>query len=390
MNDKFNEKHTALLESIDSELADFYTDWLRMHVSDDFETVANLSAHLAREILECLRVAALEEKKVPEHIERKWKNIVHCLDKFRHRHKVWDPPYKNEEFIEVWSEFEILLVFIMESGLDFRNIAEHNPFTTLENALMRLKTKLNNASASEWPISNIVLSDLQSEINQNLQTLAPLLASFYRDWLRIHQSADFKCRSYLLGHLAREISAGFKDVLSMEEDENEIKTLLKNDVLGDLNKHKSHIASIMSALDVPDFNLRAEQWIDISKDFATLAHKDRDESERSIRIESESYWIKFEELLSFLVGGYLNLLNRVDKILETEKPNENMVGTLSNLLKPAVLYKHFFQNLKSQAWLELLKDHGWFNPENNPVPQKDPEHIGYYNDPRWYALEYVE
>ena len=390
MNSNFNEKHFKILKSIDPEIANFFTDWLQMHNSEEFETVANLSAHLAREALEGLREVALKEKKLPEHTERIWKNIVRCLEKFRHRHKVWDPPYKKEEFIEVWSEFEILLVYLVESGLDFQNIADHNPFTTLQDALMRLKTKLDKASTSEWIISNIELSDSQSEINQNLQTLTPLLAAFYRDWLRMQQSTDFKCRSYLLGHLAREISAGFKDVLSIEEDEDEIKTLLKNDDLGDLNEHKSHIASIMSALDVPNFNLRSEQWINISKDFATLAHKDRDESEISIRIESESYWIKFEELLSFLVGGYLNLLNRVDKIRETEEPNENMVGTLSNLLKPEVLYKHFFQSLKSQAWLEPLKEDGWFNPEKNPVPQEDPEHTGYYNRRRWYALEYVE
>lgn len=390
MKRNFNEKHLVILKSIDPEITDFYTDWLSIHDSDDFETVVNLSAHLVRETLEGLREEALKEKKLPEHIERIWKDIVLRLDKFRHRHKVWDPPYKKEEFNEVWSEFEILLVYIVESGLDFQNIADHNPFTTMQDALMRLETKLDKTSTSKWIISNIELTDSQSEINQNLQTLAPLLAAFYRDWLRIRQSTDVKCRSYLLGHLAREISAGFRDVLSMKEDKDDIKTLLKNDDLGDLNEHKSHIASIMSALDVPNFNLHAEQWINISKDFATLAHKDRDKSELSIRIESESYWIKFEELLSFLVGEYLNLLNRVDKIRETEDPNENMVGTLCNLLKPEVVYKHFFQNLKSQTWLKPLKENGWFNPQNNPVPQEDPEDTGYYNDPRWYALEYVE
>lgn len=88
MNSKFIEKHTALLESIDPEIADFYTDWTLMHESSELETAANLLAHLARETLEGLREVVLKEKIVPERTERTWKNIVHRLDKFRHRQKV--------------------------------------------------------------------------------------------------------------------------------------------------------------------------------------------------------------------------------------------------------------------------------------------------------------
>lgn len=255
---------------------------------------------------------------------------------------------------------------------------------------MRLEIKLDKASTSEWPISNIELSDLQSEINQNLQTLAPLLAAFYRDWLRIRQSTNFKCRSYLLGHLAREIDGGFRDILSIDEDKDVIEQALEEEDWARLYKSKGHIASIMSALGVPDFDLRSEQWIKTTKDLFILTHKNSGNKAKSLRNESEPLWSKFEELLTFLVGGYLDLLNRVDKILDTEEPNEDMVGTLSDLLKPEVLYKHFFQHLKSPAWLKPLKEDDWFNPENNPVPQEDPEHTGYYNDPRWYALEYLE
>lgn len=389
MNNKFNEKHVAALEVIDSEIADFYTDWLHMRDSDEFETVANLSAHLARETLEGLREVALKAKKVPECTERTWKNIVLCFDKFRHRHKVWNPPNKKEEFNEVWPKFETLLVYIVESNLDFRNIVDHCPFNVLQDSLMRLETKLDKASTSEWSISNIELSDPQSEINENLQTLAPLLAAFYRDWLRIRQSTNFRCRSYLLGHLAREIDGGFRGILSIDEDKDVIEQALEEEDGARLYKSKGHIASIMSALGVSDFDLRSEQWIQTTKDLFILTHKNSGSKARSLRKESESLWPKFEELLAFLMGGYLNLLNRVDKILEAEQPNENMVGTLCDLLKPEVLNKYFFQNLKSSMWLKLLEENGWFNSENNPMPQEDPAHPGYYYTPRWYALEYA-
>ena len=380
MNNKFNEKHVAALRVIDSEIADFYIDWRHLRASDEFETVTNLLAHLAREILEGLRQIVLKEKKVPKRIERTWKNIVDHLEKFRHRHKLWNAPRKKEKFNEVWSEFETLLVYIVESDFNFHSIAGQCPFTALRDLLVRLKTKLHKEPKSEWPIPSIELSDPQSEINQNLQTLAPLLAAFYRDWLKIRRSTNFKCRSYLLAHLAREIDGGFRGILSIDKDKKTIEQELET---------KGHIASIMSALGVPDFDLRSEQWIQATKDLFVLTHKNSGNKARVLRKESESLWPKFEELLAFLVGRYLNLLDRVDKILDTEQPNEDMVGALHDLLKPDVLYKYFFQNLKSSAWLKLLKENGWFNPENNPMPQENLDHPGDYYTPRWYALEYV-
>ena len=125
------------------------------------------------------------------------------------------------------------------------------------------------------------------------------------------------------------------------------------------------------------------------KTLRTLAHKDRDEHEKSIRRESESLWSKFEELLEFLVGGYLDLLNRVDKMLCTEQPSTDMMGTLPDLLKPEVLYKYFFQNLKFPTWLKQLKENGWFNPDQNPAPQEYPDQFGAFYTPTWHALEYV-
>ena len=139
MNNKFSEKHVAMLKVIDPEIADFYKDWVNMRESDEFETVANLSAHLARETLEGLRKVALKRKKVPERTQRTWKNIVLHFDKFRHRHKVWNPPYKKEEFNEVWSKFETLLVYIVESDFDFYDTSARCPFTALRDAADEIK-----------------------------------------------------------------------------------------------------------------------------------------------------------------------------------------------------------------------------------------------------------
>ena len=384
MSNRFDEKHAVLLKTIDPEIGDFYSDWVRMRESDEFETTVHLLAHLAREILRGLK------NSVPKGPDKKiYNDIIDRFDGFSHRRQGWKAPRGKEKFEIVWPDFENLLVYLVESGPDFHSNAAQCPFNALQDSLARLKTKLEDPP-DELLIPHIMLPASQSEINQNLETLAPLIAAFYRDWIRMRQSTNFDCRSYLLGHLSREIAGGFRDILAMKQDEGEIKTSLQSEDLGHLKGHKAHIASIMSALGVADFDSRAEQWIETAKDLATLAHKNRDNKTKVLRKESESLWSRFERLLAYLVGGYLNLLNRVDKIVRTEAPNEDMIQSLPNLLEPEVLYRHFFQNLESPAWLKPLKDAGWFDPGNQPIHQEMSEQPEYYRPPIWHALKYVK
>ena len=385
MDSKFDEKYVASLKVDDPEIAAFYAAWLRMREPDEFETAAHLLAHLAREILRGL------QDRVTKDVDKKtYKDIIRIFDGFAHRRGGSEVPREKEKFELVWPDFENLLVHLVENGPDFHNITDPCPFNSLRNSLTRLKTALEEASTNERLISQIVLSPPQSEINQNLETLAPLLAAFYRDWIKMRQSTNFEGRSYLLAHLAREIAGGFRDILAMKQDEGEIKTSLQNEDLGDLKGHKGHIASIMSALGVPDFNSRAEQWIQTAKNLATLAHKNRGDRSKRLRKESEALWPEFEKLLAYLVGGYLNLLNRVDKIADTKEPKQDMIKSLQNLLKPEVLYGHFFLNLKSLGWLKPLKKDGWFDPQSRPPFYGVSDQPMAYGPSLWYPLVYVE
>ena len=385
MSNRFNEKHSALLKVIDPEIVAFYTDWQYMRKSCEFETAAHLLAHLAREILRCL------QNRVPKGPEKKiYNDVIACFHGFSHRRSGWKTPREKEQFEMVWPDFENLLVYLVEIAPDFHRNAVQGPFNALRDSLVRLKAKLDESPPNKLIVPHTTLSASQSEINQNLETLAPLLAAFYRDWIKMQQSTNFDCRSYLLGHLAREIAGGFRDILAMKQEEGEIKTSLQSADLGNLKGHKDHIASIMSALGVADFDLRAEQWIQTAKDLATLAHKNRDDKARVLRKESESIWPRFEELLAYLVGGYLNLLNRVDKIVDTKVPNEDMIKVLPNLLKLEVLYGHFFLKLKSPAWLEPLKKEGWFELQSRPPFYEGPDQPVACIPSVWYPLVYVE
>ena len=386
MKNEFEPKKPLLLKVSDPEIAAFYTDWQYIRNSSEFETAAHLLAHLAREILRGL------EDKYPKDMDKKiYSDLIHRFDRYSHRRKGGQVPREKEQFEIVWPDFENLLVHLVESGTGFCNTADPCPFNMLCNSLVKLESELSELEETERTIHlDIELSDQQSKIHQHLKTLAPLLAAFYRDWLRIRSSTDFRCRSYLLGHLAREIAGGFRDILAMEQDEIEIKTSLKNENLGNLKGHKGHIASIISALGHSGFDPRVGQWIETAKDLATLAHRDRDDKAKVLRKESEALWPRFENLLAYLVGGYLNLLNRVDKIVHTKEPSEDMIRALSNLLKPEVLYRHFFLNLKSPGWLKPLKKEGWFDLQSRPPFYEVPEQPGVYVPSLWPPLVYLK
>ncbi|MYG06565.1 hypothetical protein F4167_08095 [Candidatus Poribacteria bacterium] len=67
-----------------------------------------------------------------------------------------------------------------------------------------------------------------------------------------------------------------------------------------------------------------------------------------------------------------------------------MIESLPNLLKPEVLYRHFFLNLKSLAWLKHLKKNGWFDLQSGLWVYEVPDQPRIYTAPRWPAMVYVK
>ncbi len=91
MSNKFDERHSALLRTIDPDIADFYSDWVRMRESDEFETAAHLLAHLAREILRGLK------NRVPKGPDKKiYNDFIARFDRFSHRRKGGQTPRASQ------------------------------------------------------------------------------------------------------------------------------------------------------------------------------------------------------------------------------------------------------------------------------------------------------
>ena len=272
---------------------------------------------------------------------------------------------------------------------------------------------MNNEFSAEQDLSQVnpqtsesELTPRQNKIYRNLQDIGPEIAAFYLDGVRMLRSDNFETAPYLLAHITREIDGGLRDILSSKEDKAKIQKQLTKEVLatiGDYNtlkEYRGHIASILAALRIDDVdtlsnpddvNIRfALRWIEVAPKLVRFAHRHGPWKAPRSREAFEHLWYDFEEVLADLVGNYLNLLSRLDRILAYKAPPKNIIATLPNLLESDARRAYFFRELKHLAWLKPLKDAGWFDPEENLLPYEDPDNPGDYRTPVWYALEYLE
>ena len=255
------------------------------------------------------------------------------------------------------------------------------------------------------------LNARQHAIYQGLESIGPEIAAYYLDGIRILQHQSLETRASLLAHIAREIDGGLRDILA-----EDIKEVLEFEILTPDNKtleykkkredtfefsintpgtikltYKNiprHRVSILQALGIDNPSPLAERWISVTKNFAKFAHR-QGAWEHPRRIEDfEGRWFEFEGVLADLVGSSYPLLNRLDRI-RTAGANRRRMDVLRNLLKSEAMSSYFFRYLESSAWLEPLKEDGWFNPEQNPALMEDPEQPGNFYYPMWHALEYV-
>ena len=235
------------------------------------------------------------------------------------------------------------------------------------------------------------LSPRQAEIHKNLQTIGPEIAAYYLDGLKILHSRNLENAASFLAHAAREIDGGLRDILSVQKKEElefvirvpNRKPLIEPkrgegtlkftvDTPGPVKvRYKrigKHKPSILQSLGVDDPSPLAERWIKATGKFYEFVHRHGAwKSPHSIE-DFESIWRDFEDVLADLVGNYLDLLIKVvDRILEYEKPTDEIRGVLPHLLKSDMRRKHFFENLPWPAWLQPLKEDGWLDPESNVI-----------------------
>ncbi|MEN4005923.1 MAG: hypothetical protein PQ975_11055 [Methanobacterium sp.] len=86
----------------------------------------------------------------------------------------------------------------------------------------------------------------QIRIYKGLKAIGEDIASFYLDGVNLFENNEFKTKSNLLAHIAREIDGGLRDILSPEKEKKITQDKLKNEKY---KQEKGHVASILTALD---------------------------------------------------------------------------------------------------------------------------------------------
>lgn len=243
--------------------------------------------------------------------------------------------------------------------------------------------------------SDLELLPRQSEIYRNLEAIGPEIAAFYLDGIRILQNDELETVPYLLAHIAREIDGGLRDVLSRkqkEELEFTIKAPDGNDSTFEKGKTGTfefvcntlgtfeitydrigrHKPSILQSLGIDTPSPLAERWLEVTGEFHKFAHRRGAWKEPREREKFVPKWNEFDDVLSDLVGNYLNLLSKVvDRILDCKEPTKEIREVLQNLLKSETRREYFFKNLSlSTSWLKPLKEDKWFNPESNIIEER--------------------
>lgn len=233
----------------------------------------------------------------------------------------------------------------------------------------------------DLPLQN--RTERQNELHRQLLSIGKEIAAFYSDALKILSAEHLESRVNLLAHLAREIDGGLRDVFVLKTDSKVC------DICGHETRIPSHLESICLALGVDKDNDLAKKWFYVATDFHKFSHRHGVwKTPREIE-EFIPLWHKYEDVLFEVVGTYYRLLDRIDIVISNDSPTKEILQTLPNMFSVQAREQYFFSKLDKMGWLKPLNDAGFFNPENNPEPQKNSDKSGYII-PYWSALNFVE
>ena len=230
------------------------------------------------------------------------------------------------------------------------------------------------------------MNSREIEIYNGLKAIGEELATFFADAIKIFES-DFESKPYLLGHLSREIESGLRDILSPVEKE---KVTVCKSCNRPIENRISHKESILKALGIESETEFSNKWHKTAKQFHSYAHRHGVWKSPREKDEFDKVWLDFVDILNKLVGNYYSVSNRLDSFLKVEKPTEEMLGSLSNLLKLESRHSYFFRNLEQKGWLEELYKNNFFSSDKNPGPREVDDKPGYYSMPYWSVLDYLE
>src|SRR3990167_2353376 len=175
----------------------------------------------------------------------------------------------------------------------------------------------------------------QEKILQGLKEIAGegAVTECFISALEFYSNPSLSNRVGHLAHSAREIDGGLRDILSPRSLQKELEKNLLERKLEQLfgtefKTHKGHIASILSALDVGGADPLAKTWFDVSKQFHKYAHRPGALKKSREFTEFQYIWEKYEEVLDRLIGSYLAVTERIDRLMSLTHIDEVSIGAV--------------------------------------------------------------
>jgi hypothetical protein len=255
------------------------------------------------------------------------------------------------------------------------------------------------------------MTERQIEINKGLKAIGPEIAQFYLDGLQVVDS-ELGTKSNLLAHILREIDGGLRDIFEQKQLKKEFQKKLKNEDLEklfnqfkedyknydylsditfeDFKKEKGHVSSILVSFGFSFDHPLSAQYIKVVRWIAKYAHRSGAYNEPRNPKDIINLWNEFEDVLSKLIGNYYALADRIDSILALDKPTQEVLKTLPNLLNTESRFVYFFNGLKSRRWLLALEKENYFEGSKSPEPLEADDNPGFFSIPYWGVLTYLE
>ena len=227
-------------------------------------------------------------------------------------------------------------------------------------------------------------SSVQSRVHERLQRLVGTgAAAFFADACALLQnSADLRTTTHVHGHLTREVESSMRQTLVAIP---EVRDLLpkSNPKKGGDATHRNQVVAVLSFLGLGE-DARACAWLTFvgsenARGLYKAAHRDDLRGPRKMddayRERSSEFLHVLDAVLDAVETKYAVTMATLDRVKAATPPSETDISFVVKHVGPGTITERFFFLGLSAAWLEPLREQGYF---------RDPG-----DDPHWPAAAYL-
>jgi hypothetical protein len=211
------------------------------------------------------------------------------------------------------------------------------------------------------------------EIQRLLGVMGGLLADLYGDACRLlAMEPRMTTASHLVGHLAREIESGMRQLLTSMVPRDRLDALpVESGKSGPA--WKDVVDEICSALGVPDDDGVRRAWKSLA--WHGKAHRGPLRAPRPVSDELLEHWYQFEAVLLVIgrryEGSFLTSLPAIDALARVAAPTKADLGALRNEVPQSVVAMRRFFDAAGPGWFAQLRRGEFFRDLPDLKPDAD-------------------